>query len=106
MTGTLHFTIMRAPDNHDLDLDHNINKVVTGYLPFTIPLLDTLSVMIMMIVVIMVMGMKVMRMMVTLMIKSEMTLDSFPNPCDAPEVGWHSINVDCNTITASCQLLK
>ena len=28
---------MRAPDNHDLDLDHNINKVVTGYLPFTIP---------------------------------------------------------------------
>ena len=84
---------MRAPDNHDLDLDHNINKVVTGYLPFTIPFAwhpechdhddyvhngDGE-------------GMKVMRMMVTLMIKSEMTLDSFPNPCDVPEVGWHIV---------------
>ena len=76
--------IPRSPDGD--------NKVVTGYVcPLPFPLLDTLSVMIMMIVVIMVMGMKVMRMMVTLMIKSEMTLDSFPNPCDVPEVSWHIV---------------
>ena len=47
----------------------------------------------MMIMFIMVMGMKVMRMMVTLMIKSEMTLDSFPNPCDVPEVGWLGVRL-------------